>query len=147
MMFDGLDVPVYYDSLLGKLIVWAETRELAVLRMQRALSDLIVAGVQTNAPFHQALMHHPDFRSGDFYTGWLEAEFRMPALDEDDPRERQALIAAGIVAGLVGAATVDGTAGAATSASRWQRAARSRAVGLRVEGGGARGWRRGIASR
>ena len=143
MLFDGLDVPVFYDSLLGKLIVWAETRELAVLRMRRALDDLIVAGVQTNVPFHVALMDHPAFRSGDFHTGWLESEFEMPPLPEHDPRERQALIAAAIAASLVGSG---GTAAPVQTVGRWQRTARSRAVGMRIEGGGARGWRRGIAS-
>ncbi len=145
MLFDGLDVPVYYDSLLGKLIVWAETRELAVLRMKRALVDLIVVGVLTNQPFHLALMDHPDFRSGDFSTGWMEAQFQMPALPQDDPRSRTALMAAGIAASLVKAAPTVAS-GPVSTASRWQRAARSRAVGMRVEGGGVRGWRRGIVS-
>lgn len=143
MLFDGLDVPVFYDSLLGKLIVWAETRELAVLRMRRALKDLIVAGVATNTPFHLALFDHPNFQSGDFHTGWLEAEFQMPPLPEQDPRERHALIAAAIAASLVGSGP---TAGSPVTAGRWQRASRSRAVGVRIEGGGVRGWRRGIAS-
>ncbi|MBM3139874.1 MAG: acetyl-CoA carboxylase biotin carboxylase subunit [Chloroflexi bacterium] len=143
MLFDGLDVPVFYDSLLGKLIVWAETRDLAVRRMRRALRDLVVAGVVTNVPFHLALLDHPSFQSGDFHTGWLEADFRMPLLPEEDPRERHALIAAAIAASLVGAA--DGR-GPLPTVGRWQRAARSRAVGMRVGRGGARGWRRGIAS-
>ncbi|MPZ99017.1 MAG: acetyl-CoA carboxylase biotin carboxylase subunit [Dehalococcoidia bacterium] len=144
MLFDGVDVPVFYDSLLGKLIVWAETRELAVKRMKRALSDLIVAGIQTNAPFHLALMDHPDYATGNVSTSWLESEFTMPQPPEDDPRERWALVAAGIGASLVAA----GSEGPATQpdAGRWQRAARARSVGMRVDGGGIRGWRRGIGS-
>ena len=51
MLFDGLDVPVYYDSMLGKLIVWAETREAAIDRLRRALQDLVVTGINTNVPF------------------------------------------------------------------------------------------------
>jgi acetyl-CoA carboxylase biotin carboxylase subunit len=145
MLFDGLDIPVYYDSLLGKLIVWAETRELAVLRMRRALDDLIISGVQTNVPFHRALMDHPSFQSGAFHTGWLESEFEMPALPEDDPREQHALIAAAIAASLVAGGTTATPTTATTS--RWQRAARSSGVGPRIEGGGPRGWRRGIASK
>jgi acetyl-CoA carboxylase biotin carboxylase subunit len=144
MLFDGLDVPVFYDSLLGKLIVWAETRDLAIARMRRALEDLVVAGVQTNGPFHVALFDHPAFRSGDFHTGWLESEFQMPPLPEDDPRERRALVAAAIAASLVGAGK--DVAASAGAPGRWQRAARSRAIGMRIDGGGQRGWRRGIAS-
>jgi acetyl-CoA carboxylase, biotin carboxylase subunit len=144
MLFDGIDVPVFYDSLLGKLIVWAETRDLAIKRMSRALQDLVVVGVETNAAFHAALLDHAAFASGEFHTGWLESEFRMPPLPEDDPRERRALVAAAIAASLVGAGKQVATS--AGVAGRWQRAARSRAIGMRIDGGGPRGWRRGIAS-
>jgi acetyl-CoA carboxylase biotin carboxylase subunit len=144
MLFDGLEIPVFYDSLLGKLIVWAETRELAVLRMRRALQDLLIVGVETNAAFHRALMDDPRFRSGDFHTGWLEREFHMPSHPDGDPRERDALIAAAIAARVLGGSPAASPA-SGPDAGRWQRSARARAVDMRTEGGGARGWRRGIA--
>lgn len=144
MLFDGLDVPVFYDSMLGKLIVWAEDRPKAIARMRRALDDLLVAGVQTNAPFHRALMQHPDFIAGAVHTKWIESTFEMPPMPEGDPRERVALIAAAIASELLAArrAAGGGAAGAAgPTASRWLRAARERASGLPV-GAGVTGWRR-----
>ena len=144
LLFDGLDVPVFYDSMLGKLIVWAESRPEAMARMRRALNELVIAGVQTNIPFHLALLEHPDFVEGNVHTSWLESEFTMPPPPEDDPRERQALVVAALAADL---ATADGRAGGGTApASGWQRAARANAVNLRVQNGGQRGWRRGTAS-
>jgi acetyl-CoA carboxylase, biotin carboxylase subunit len=145
MLFNGLDVPVFYDSLLGKLIVWAETRDRAIERMKRALDDLVISGVQTNAPFHQALLDHPDFRSGDISTSWLETTFTMPAPPEDDPRLEQALIAGALAASMIsGAADNRPPQGIST---RWVRAAKSLARrGIRIEGG-VQGWRRGIGSR
>jgi len=139
MLFAGLDIPVFYDSLLGKLIVWGETREVAIERMERALRGLVVAGVQTNIPFHVALLDHPDFRSGDFYTGWLERTFTMPGL-LDGPTAAIALAAAGGLAhGVAQTPTVP-------PRSRWVASARGQARrGLRAEEG-ARGWRRGMTS-
>ena len=144
MLFDGLDVPIYYDSLLGKLIVWAEDRELAVKRLRRALADLLVVGIQTNAPFHQALLDHPDFQSGAFHTGWLEASFEMPPPPEDDPRQQTALIAAAIAASVAGAEPT--ATGSSNGRTKWLQATREHSIGLRVQSGGG-GWRRGTASK
>ena len=146
MLFDGLDVPVYYDSLLGKLIVWAEDRELAVKRLRRALNDLLVVGIQTNAPFHLALLDHPDFQSGDFSTGWLEATFEMPEPPEDDPRQRTALVAAAIAASVAGGATPTVGVQNGQSRTKWLQATREHAIELRVQSGGG-GWRRGTVSK
>jgi acetyl-CoA carboxylase biotin carboxylase subunit len=144
MLFDGLDVPIYYDSLLGKLIVWAENRALAVRRLRRALADLLVVGIETNAPFHQALLDHPDFQSGAFHTGWLEASFEMPPPPEDDPRQQTALIAAAIAASVAGAEPA--TTASSNGRTKWLHATREHSIGLRVQPGGG-GWRRGTASK
>ena len=145
MLFEGLDIPVFYDSLLGKLIVWAEDRERAIERMKRALKDLIVSGPTTNQAFHLALFDNEDFRAGRIYTSWLEANFTMPEMPEDDPRLETALIAGGLAASLIAGAS-DGTARPA-SLKRWVQASRVQARrGLRVEGN-VTGWRRGTASR
>ncbi|MEX1023189.1 MAG: acetyl-CoA carboxylase biotin carboxylase subunit [Dehalococcoidia bacterium] len=146
MLFEGLDVPVFYDSLLGKLIVWAEDRDRAIERMKRALKDLIVSGPVTNQPFHLALLDHPDFRSGDIYTSWLESNFTMPDLPEEDPRLETALVAGGLAAGLIAGAAAEGTA-RPLGLRRWVQASRNMARrGIRIEGG-KQGWRRGTASR
>ncbi|MFI5206668.1 MAG: acetyl/propionyl/methylcrotonyl-CoA carboxylase subunit alpha [Gemmatimonadales bacterium] len=60
----GVEVPVFYDSLLGKLIVWAESRERCIKRMRRALEDLVIVGVPTSREFHQRVMREPNFVKG-----------------------------------------------------------------------------------
>ena len=142
MLFDGLDVPVFYDSMLGKLIVWAEDRDLAIRRMKRALNDLLVAGIQTNAPFHLALFDNEDFKAGRIYTSWLESSFTMPPLPEDDEREVHALIAAALAADLVKASGASSNGAGPTTPSKWLRATRQQAAGVAVRSQGGRGWRR-----
>lgn len=73
-LFTGYEVPPHYDSLLSKLIVWAETRDEAIARMQRALEEYIIEGVATTIPFHQRLLKHPAFISGDTYTRFIQEE-------------------------------------------------------------------------
>ncbi|MGE0786541.1 MAG: acetyl/propionyl/methylcrotonyl-CoA carboxylase subunit alpha [Sandaracinaceae bacterium] len=68
---EGSEVSSFYDPLLSKLCVWAPTRRQAVERMRRALSEYVVAGIQTNLPFHLALMRHPDFVEGRYDTGFI----------------------------------------------------------------------------
>lgn len=70
--FTGYTVPPYYDSMIAKLIVWAPTRAEAIARMLRALSEFHVDGVKTTIPFHQQLLQHEKFLSGDVSTRFLE---------------------------------------------------------------------------
>jgi acetyl-CoA carboxylase biotin carboxylase subunit len=72
-LYSGYRVPPTYDSLVAKLIVHADTREEAIMRMKRALEEMVVAGIKTTIPLHQRLMDEPDFRSGDYSIKWLEA--------------------------------------------------------------------------
>jgi acetyl-CoA carboxylase, biotin carboxylase subunit len=65
-------VPPFYDSLLGKLIVWDETRAKALDRLARALGELEIGGIKTTAPLHQALLRDEAVRSGAFHTKFLE---------------------------------------------------------------------------
>jgi acetyl-CoA carboxylase, biotin carboxylase subunit len=73
-LYAGYEVPPYYDSLLGKLIVWAETREAAIARMQRALEEFLIEGITTTIPFHQRLLKHEGFIQGDTYTRFIQDE-------------------------------------------------------------------------
>jgi acetyl-CoA carboxylase biotin carboxylase subunit len=70
--YAGYVIPPYYDSMIGKLIAVAQTREEAIDTMSRALSEYVIEGVKTTIPFHLQLMQHPDFRSGNFTTKFLE---------------------------------------------------------------------------
>jgi acetyl-CoA carboxylase, biotin carboxylase subunit len=75
-VYAGYVIPPYYDSMIGKLIAVAQTREEAINTMSRALSEYVIEGIKTTIPFHQQLMRHPDFRSGNFTTKFLES-FKM----------------------------------------------------------------------
>jgi len=70
--YPGYIVPSHYDSLIGKLIVWGETREKAIAKMHRALSEMEVAGIKTTIEFHKQMMKNPDFHSNDYDTKYLE---------------------------------------------------------------------------
>lgn len=73
-VYAGYQIPPFYDSMISKLIVVAQTREEAILKMQRALDEYVIEGVKTTIPFHQRLMRHERFRSGDFTTKFMEEE-------------------------------------------------------------------------
>ena len=70
-VYAGYTISPYYDSMIAKLIVRAPTREEAITKMERALNEFIIEGVNTTVPFHQWLMKQEDFRNGNFDTGWL----------------------------------------------------------------------------
>eukprot|EP00897_Mesotaenium_endlicherianum_P003584 jgi/Mesen1/3253/ME001874S02313 len=75
-VYTGYVIPPYYDSMIGKLITVAQTREEAISTMYRALSEYVIEGVKTTIPFHLQLMQNEDFRSGNFTTKFLES-FKM----------------------------------------------------------------------
>jgi acetyl-CoA carboxylase biotin carboxylase subunit len=100
-VYGGYTVPVYYDPMLSKLICHAGTRGEAIDRMLRALQEYRVDGIQTTIPFFTFLMQHPDFRSANFDTGFLDR--LLPELDlqhrpASDATRDAALIAAAIMA-------------------------------------------------
>ncbi|HMG82650.1 MAG TPA: acetyl-CoA carboxylase biotin carboxylase subunit [Ferruginibacter sp.] len=72
-VYAGYVIPPYYDSMIGKLITVAQTREEAIDTMYRALSEYVVEGVKTTIPFHLQLMKNEDFRKGNFTTKFLES--------------------------------------------------------------------------
>ena len=71
-VYTGYEIPPFYDSLIGKLIVWAPTREMALRRMRRALSEWAVTGIPTTIEFHLALLDRPEFQRGEVYTKFVE---------------------------------------------------------------------------
>ncbi|HET9277625.1 MAG TPA: acetyl-CoA carboxylase biotin carboxylase subunit, partial [Flavitalea sp.] len=75
-VYSGYTIPPYYDSMIGKIIAVARTREEAINTMSRALSEYVVEGVKTTIPFHQQLMRNEAFRDGNFNTKFLES-FKM----------------------------------------------------------------------
>jgi acetyl-CoA carboxylase biotin carboxylase subunit len=75
-VYDGYTIPPYYDSMIGKIIATARTREEAISTMHRALTEYVIEGIKTTIPFHLQLMKDERFRSGDFNTKFLEG-FKM----------------------------------------------------------------------
>ncbi|MGH1579265.1 acetyl-CoA carboxylase biotin carboxylase subunit [Planktotalea sp.] len=71
-LYDGYSIPPYYDSLIGKLIVHGRNRPEALARLNRALGELIVDGIDTTVPLFHALLQEPDVLSGDYNIHWLE---------------------------------------------------------------------------
>jgi acetyl-CoA carboxylase biotin carboxylase subunit len=96
-MYEGYEISPYYDSLIGKLICWGESRAEAILRIRRALQEYRVVGVKTNIPFHQAMMASHRFFAGSFDTTFVEERFSMT--EEELPgEERVAAVIATLVA-------------------------------------------------
>ena len=71
-LYDGYKVPPYYDSMIGKLIVYGRTREGCIMRLRRALEEYVIEGMKTTIPLHQKLLNDPDFQNGDYTIKWLE---------------------------------------------------------------------------
>ena len=71
-LYTGYKVPPYYDSMIGKLIVYGMTREDCIMRLKRALEEYVVEGMKTTIPLHQRLVRDPEFLAGDYTIKWLE---------------------------------------------------------------------------
>jgi acetyl-CoA carboxylase biotin carboxylase subunit len=71
-LYAGYRVPPHYDSMIAKLIVYGRTRESCMMRMRRALEEMVVDGIKTNIPLHQDLLRDPDVVNGDYTIKWLE---------------------------------------------------------------------------
>ncbi len=73
-VYTGYDIPPFYDSLIGKLIVWGRNREAALKRMERALNECAVTGITTTIDFHLKLLNRKEFIKGDVHTKFVEQE-------------------------------------------------------------------------
>ena len=71
-LYAGYTIPPYYDSMIAKLIVYGRTRERCIMRLRRALEEMVIEGVKTSIPLHQQLLEQEDVLSGDYSIKWLE---------------------------------------------------------------------------
>lgn len=78
-IYSGCEIPPYYDSMIAKLIVWARSRKEAVCKMQSALGEVVIEGVDTNVDYQYGILHHPDFLSGNINIGFIEDMERKQA--------------------------------------------------------------------
>jgi len=92
----GDEVTLHYDSLLGKLIVWAPDREQAVGRMRRALAELVLTGVTTNQGFHRRLLNDPAFCAGDLHIQFLDQRPELLQVEVSPERAVQLAIASAL---------------------------------------------------
>jgi acetyl-CoA carboxylase, biotin carboxylase subunit len=121
-VYAGWRVPLEYDPLLAKLIVWAEDRPRAIRRLGRALKEYDVQGIKTNLPFFRLVVEHPDFAGGILDTGFIDrmlsaqAEWEEPASQEE--------MAAAMLAATLAARRKDAPLTAPASASVWKMAGR-----------------------
>ena len=87
--YPGYEVPIYYDPMIAKVITYGDTREEAIDRMQRALSEFVLTGIKTNIVLHKSILKHPKFLDGTYTTQFIEKNFQVlePELfkDIDDP--------------------------------------------------------------
>ena len=131
-VYEGSEVTIHYDPMLGKLIVWAADRERALERLGRALSELRIEGIRTNISLFEALLADPDFRSGNLDIGMLDR--KLAAGDLEPPHESRdadlPLIAAALAhfARSQRAATPSDPGKAESRRSRWGAVARREAV-------------------
>jgi acetyl-CoA carboxylase biotin carboxylase subunit len=94
---EGSEVSLYYDPLLAKLIVHGPDRASAIARMERALDELRIIGVETSAPFHAKVMREPDFRAGAFDIGYIERHPGLLGNSADPALVRLAAVAAALL--------------------------------------------------
>jgi acetyl-CoA carboxylase, biotin carboxylase subunit len=115
---EGMEVPIYYDPMLSKLITHGKDRAEAIERMVRAIEDYQVAGVTTTLSFGKYVMQHPAFVSGDFDTHFVKEHFDASKLDESN--ELEAEVAAMLATTLMGQQKANTSTHAIASRSKWR---------------------------
>jgi acetyl-CoA carboxylase biotin carboxylase subunit len=122
----GLEVPIFYDPLISKLVAWAADRPHAISRMRRALSEYVVTGIRTTVPFFSWLFEQPEFLSGNFHTTYLDEVLKsrsgVPFAAATGEQQEVAAIAAALYAAT--AAQRTGQAPQGPRVSAWKAQAR-----------------------
>jgi propionyl-CoA carboxylase alpha chain len=86
-VYEGGEIPMFYDSMIAKLIVHGRDRTEAIAKMREALNGFVIRGISSNIPFQAALLAHPDFVAGNFNTGFIAAHYGAGFRAEDVPHE------------------------------------------------------------
>jgi len=86
-VYEGGEIPMYYDSMIAKLIVHGRDRTEAIARMREALNGFVIRGISSNIPFQAALLAHPKFASGDFNTGFIAEHYGQGFSAQDVPHD------------------------------------------------------------
>ncbi|MSQ47889.1 MAG: acetyl-CoA carboxylase biotin carboxylase subunit [Deltaproteobacteria bacterium] len=124
-VYEGWEVPIFYDPMISKLCAYGRTRTEAIQRMRRALQEYTVEGIVTNIPFHRWALQHPRFIAGDIDTGFIEQEFH--GLPEEDALHREVILTVAAIAAyqkdqaLAGSLPLQGATRGGVSAWRGNR--------------------------
>jgi acetyl-CoA carboxylase, biotin carboxylase subunit len=121
--YEGAEIPVHYDPMISKLVVWGEDRPRALARMRRALDEYQVRGIETNLAFHRRCVRHAAFLAGDYDTSFIGRHAQELAPQAGDAELTAAIIAAALDATTTAApARAQAVrAGATTEPSGWRR--------------------------
>ncbi len=133
-VFEGFEVPVHYDPILAKLVVWAEDREAACRRMTAALDDCVILGIHTTAGFLKDVVNHPEFRAGRATTSFIGKFFSSWGAGEGEEGSRRLALAAAAFDRLTRttkAAGLSGRGGKTEIATPWSTLGGWRAGGER----------------
>jgi len=132
-VYPGYTVPMTYDSMIAKLIVWAPTRAQAIDRLRRALSEYVVKGITTNISYLRQIIDHAEFQSGDYDTTFLARRAEELKVQPSDELAKVALIASAVHQFQVDQARSrqlqNRADGAQSARSRWADIGRARALG------------------
>jgi propionyl-CoA carboxylase alpha chain len=93
---EGMEIPIYYDPMIAKLVVWGKTREEAIERCIAAIDNYQISGVKTTLDFGKFVLKHPAFRSGNFDTNFVKIHFSDPALLKDAMHEEERALISGL---------------------------------------------------
>jgi acetyl-CoA carboxylase biotin carboxylase subunit len=130
-VYEGYEVPIHYDPLISKLVAYGHSRQDALARMRRAVSEYKILGIKTTLPFFGRVLRHPDFVSGDFDTSFVERALAETVV-ESESRVEVALAAAAIRAFRDRAASHLEGGGAPRPASGWRQQAWRETAGGRL---------------
>ncbi|MBB78044.1 MAG: biotin carboxylase [Crocinitomicaceae bacterium] len=89
---EGMDIPIYYDPMIAKLIVWDETREKAIKKMVEAIDKYQISGIKTTLDFGKYVLKHPSFISGDFDTNFIKNHFQNPRIMYSSMQEEKEML-------------------------------------------------------
>jgi acetyl-CoA carboxylase biotin carboxylase subunit len=122
--YEGAEIPVHYDPMISKLVVWGEDRAHALGRMRRALDEYQVRGIETNLAFHRRCLRQAAFCEGDYDTGFIARNARELTPGAGDAEIDAAVIAAALDTLLTAAPAAAAGAAATSEMSTWRRQVR-----------------------
>jgi acetyl-CoA carboxylase biotin carboxylase subunit len=125
-VYEGWTVPIDYDPLISKLVTWAPSRDEAIGRMQRALTEYQIEGIQTNLSFFREMLDDPDFRTGRFDTGFIEQYLRKRGAPQQPSEvDRDLALMAAV---LFESASLPQQSAGPSERSQWKAGARRRGL-------------------